>query len=227
MIKFLDGFARIAATFHPDAIEAEAFRMVTLYDREGRGVFYDHRVPSNECLITNAAKLMDARICANIRPVADLDMPGERRGIRHYDVIADPAVVGDMGLGHEKVIVTDRSKSAATRGAAVDRDEFTDLVALADFGCSGFTRVLKILRRQADRNERENARTLADRGPSVYNNVRLKTNILTKRYLIADGTKRPDVASITDGRGRRDYGSFVNEGGHKGYGIKGSPAGRR
>ena len=47
-----------------------------------------------------AAKLVHARIRTDAGTVGDLDVAGERRGIRHDDLVAKLAVVCDVGLRH-------------------------------------------------------------------------------------------------------------------------------
>src|SRR5687767_3412132 len=102
-MKFLDGLFRIPSTLHPDAVQTVALRVISLDDGKRRGVLYDHRVSTNERLVSDAAKLMYAGVCTDIRTVGDLDVAGERRGIRHDDFASDPAVVCNVRLRHQEI----------------------------------------------------------------------------------------------------------------------------
>ena len=70
--------------------------------------------------------------------------------IGHDHAVADQAVVSNVGLGHDQAVVADFGEHAAAGSAAVNGDEFTYLVALADVRFGGLAFVLQILRRQSD-----------------------------------------------------------------------------
>ena len=81
--------------------------MVALDYGERRSVFYNDGVPADECLAADAAELVHAGVCSDIGAVGDLDVAGKCRGVGHYHFFSDPAVVGDVSLGHQQVVVAD------------------------------------------------------------------------------------------------------------------------
>src|ERR1051326_8000693 len=62
---------------------------------------------------------MHSGIGADVRPVIDGDMTGQRGGVSHNHVIADQTVMRDMHLGHQEAIVANLRNSSTTGGAAV------------------------------------------------------------------------------------------------------------
>ena len=75
-------------------------------------------------------------------------MTGKRGCVGHDHVVAEPAVVSDMGLGHDQAIVTDLGEHAAACSPAMNCDEFTNLISFADSGLRRLALVLQILRAQ-------------------------------------------------------------------------------
>ena len=53
-------------------------------------------------------------------PVLHPYMPTEGRRIGQDDVVADPAVVGHMGIGHEEIVIADAGLDRILHGAAVN-----------------------------------------------------------------------------------------------------------
>ena len=93
-----------------------------------------------------------------------VDVPGQRRGVAEDRVAADVAVVRDVGVGHQQVVVADAGDAAAARGAAMDGHELADDVAVADDDPRRLAAELQILRDQADRGHREDLVAVADLG---------------------------------------------------------------
>ena len=68
-------------------------------------------------------------------------------------MVADLAVVRDVHVGQQPVVVADAGDAAAVAGAAVDGDEFADQVAVADDQLGALAGELLVLRRAAERGE--------------------------------------------------------------------------
>ena len=64
------------------------------------------------------AMLLDGRQAAQDRVFADLDMAAERGVVDHDDVVADDAVMGNMGADHQEA----RFRSSSCRGRGRCRD---------------------------------------------------------------------------------------------------------
>ena len=67
--------------------------------------------------------------------VADRNMPGECRGVRHDDLVAQMAIMRDVDVGHEKIMVADRRLSSAEDGASIDGDVFAQNIIIPDLYC--------------------------------------------------------------------------------------------
>ena len=101
-------------------------------------------------MAADAAELVDAAGCADYRPILDDHVAGEGHGVGKHGVTADSDVVGHVDIGHQEIVVADGGDHSAAFGAAVDSDEFADLVAMADSGLGTLAVILQILRRDAD-----------------------------------------------------------------------------
>src|SRR5690625_2483381 len=76
-----------------------------------------------------------------------------------------------MAIGHDPVVIANASHPAALLRAAVDRAEFTNQVAIANFQQSGFALILFILRVFAYGRKLENAVATANAGRPSYHNM--------------------------------------------------------
>src|SRR5690606_28031187 len=85
----------------------------------------------------------------NDRAVANFDMPAQHGIVSHGDIVANVAVMRDMGLHHEQAIVADGGLAAARVRAAMHRHAFADDVAAADLQRRASALVLEVLRRAA------------------------------------------------------------------------------
>ena len=65
--------------------------------------------------------------------IADLDMPRKARAIGKHRMIGDMAIMGDMHIGHEQIIVAYARHPATAGGAAMDRALLPKHVTVADF----------------------------------------------------------------------------------------------
>ena len=70
-------------------------------------------------------------------------------------MVADDAIMRDMGVGHDQRVAANASQSAALDGAAVDGDKLANLVVVANLEARRFTGVSDVLRRHADRSRKE------------------------------------------------------------------------
>src|SRR5258708_10272152 len=113
-------------------------------------------------MCSNAHEMMHRTQRADTGPVFDGDVSTESCGVGHDDVAADLAIVCDVSVGHDQVVIADLGEAPALYGAAIDGDELTNLVVVADFQAGRLAGVGQILWRQADRREGEEAVICAD-----------------------------------------------------------------
>ena len=82
------------------------------------------------------------------------------------------AVVRDVHVGHDPVVVADAGRAGVLDGAGVDRAELADRVAVADHELGVLAGVLLVLRRAADRVELPDPVVAADRRAALDHAVR-------------------------------------------------------
>ena len=102
----------------------------------------------------------------------DLHMSPQGRGIGHDDMVPENTVMGNMGIGHKKIVAADGRYPASRRGTSMNGNIFADLIVVADNKFGWFTLIVQILRRAAHRGKRADNITAADRGVSSQNGMR-------------------------------------------------------
>lgn len=122
-------------------------------------------------------------------------MARQRSLVDHNDAAADVAVVRDMAVGHQKVIIT-QDGGRAGFGAAVNGHKFTDLIAAADAGESRLIFKGKVL------------------GGMTYDAVHMDVIVITQLSSGTDVDAGPEAVSgaqndiILNNDLRTDFGSF-------------------
>src|SRR3954468_1315781 len=91
-------------------------------------------------------------------------MAAEHRAVGEGDVVADPAVVADVRIGHQKAAVADARDFAVVLRAGADRHALADLAIAADVEPRGAAAVAGRLRWGAERGKRIDDGLLSDRG---------------------------------------------------------------
>ena len=95
------------------------FRCVAGGNNKWRNVFQANRTNSGYGVGAHLAKLVYQGKSSQYRVVSHANMACQTRAIGEYGVVAHLAIVGNMGIGHDKIIVTDnRSRSALRRAPA-------------------------------------------------------------------------------------------------------------
>ena len=116
----------------PDADIVEAAHGVGLIDQgEGHDILADGGEPPDHRPPADTHELMDRTVARDEGVIADLDMAGQQRPVADHHIVANHAVVGDMGGGHEEAVVADSGRAARLFGA-VDGHELPDRIVVAD-----------------------------------------------------------------------------------------------
>ena len=165
--------------------------MISLNDGKRHRVFDDDRITADKGFETDTAELVNARIRADIGAVVNLDVTGERRGVCHYNLVSQKAIVRDVRLRHQQISVADLGQTAAALRAAMNGDEFADVISIADFNACRFAAVFQILRRKSDGNERENFIVIADLRIAVNDDVRFEPVIFAQNDFSPTVEKAP------------------------------------
>src|SRR5262249_6874524 len=121
-------------------------------------------------------------------------------------IVADVAVVADMGADHEKPAIADASGAAAVLGPKIHGHVLADIATGTDLEPGRSAAVLDRLRRRAERSERIDLGARTDRGVAGY------VHMGTERAPLADGDVRTDHAIGADRHLRPDRRSVGNAG---------------
>src|SRR5690606_794533 len=113
-----------------------------------------------------------------------------------HAVVADHAVVRDVGVGQQPVVIADPGRAAAARGPAVDGDEFAHGVARADHQLDRLPRVLLVLRLTADRRVPDDAVVGADPGRAMDRAMRADLGVGADFDIRADVAEGPHPDTV-------------------------------
>ena len=137
-------------------------------------------------------------------------MSGERGIIGEDHAVTDPAVMGDMHIGHERAFAADTGDAtaadrAATKGAALAND-----IAIADLKASGLACVLKVLWRLADGTELEYLVIGTDACRAIDHHVRADPGAVADLHIRSDDGECADLHALTNFRAWIDDGLRVD-----------------
>ena len=99
----------------------------------------------------DVAELVNLRETAEDRPVTDGHVPGQAGVVAHDDVIAEVAIVGDVHVGHDPVVIADARAAATFASPSIKSAILANDVPRADLKSGLFASELFVLRRPADR----------------------------------------------------------------------------
>jgi hypothetical protein len=126
---------------------------------------------------------MDGGKTAECRMILDSDMACERCVINEDDVVADLAIMRDMGAGEEKTMAPHAGYMTAAFGAAIHGDMLTNRVVTANHKPALLASILPILRRSAKDREGVNFAAVSNFGPPADDRMRVNLNRCTKRHI--------------------------------------------
>src|SRR5205814_8132290 len=102
---------------------------------------------------SHAAELMHAGKGSDCRVVFNRDVARKRRRVRHDDVAAEHAVVPNMRVRHQKIVISDSRVAATALCAAMDIHVLAKNVVMADREECFLAFELEILGLQPDGSE--------------------------------------------------------------------------
>ncbi len=132
--------------------------------------------------------------------------------VGHDDVIADDAIMGDVGADHEQAIVADTGFHAVALGARVHGDVFADLVAGADDQNRLLALIFQVLRPRSDRGKRKDRGFRPDRRPAINDHMGMELNAIAQADLRADHAIGADAHFVAQCSLRRDNRRGMNIG---------------
>ena len=100
--------------------------------------------------------------------------------------------MGDMHIGHQKVLGADGGRPTALYRRAIDRDIFPKNVVIADDDLGRFALIAEMLGRAADRDKGMQFAPRTDLRPAIDCDMRNNPRSRSDRDMFANHTKRPD-----------------------------------
>src|SRR5690606_20925995 len=140
-----DRFGVEAAPAQAFGIDADRTEWIARADEIRRNVLTNGAGAAYHGVRPDAYKLAYRRQAAQDRPVADMDMAGQLHAIGNDGMVAHLAIMGDMHIGHDPVVVAEPRHAYVLGGAGIDGDIFAHHVAVADFKARGFARIFFVL----------------------------------------------------------------------------------
>ena len=200
-----DGFRREAGAFQSDLVDAADFGGVAVGDEERGEVLHELGAAAGDGVAADAAELVDGGEPAEDGVVADFDVSSQGAVVGKDDMIADHAVVGDVRVG-EKVPAAADDGFRAGQGAAVDRAEFAEGIAVADFEVGRFAGVFEVLCFLSDGGVGKKEIAAADGGRAHHGDVVLEFGVFAD-----DGVGSDDAVGADAGAGM-DFGRRIDDG---------------
>ena len=209
-------FGGKAVAAHAFAVKSGRFGAVAGGHEIWRHIFVYARGKGGHGVIADAAELEHQRVAAQHDIIADFHMPRQAGIVGKNGVAADYAVVREMAVSHNPVIVADARFADAGYRAGVERSKFADGVAVADNQPRGFAAVFFVLRLCAQTGKLENAVVFADLGMPFNHGVRADFGVRANLDVFADNAVRThgnaavQLCFGVDDGGGVDSGHFVS-----------------
>jgi hypothetical protein len=163
-------------------------------------------------MAADRAELVTRAAAPDYRVILKMHVSGELNRIRAYDVIAENNTMGRMTVSHEKAVAADDGL-LAVGGAEMDRGEFADHRAVADFDerNAPFT-VFEILRLHADAGVGVDFASLAYRRVAVDDRALLDDRAAPDPDILSDACVGTHFDICAENGSVCDYGGMVNFG---------------
>src|SRR5690606_12551924 len=181
-----DGLGTETPTAHAFEIHAARRCRIAKHRNKGRYILADSGAHAGKAEGADMAVLVHQRIAGKDRPIADMHVTGKRRVVDQNAVVGNDAVMANMCIGHDQVVITDGGFSTVLHGAPVDGHPFPDHVVIADHQTRRLTLVFEIRRILTYR------RKLVDAVVSTYTSRPLDDYVGCNHRTLADLDVRAD-----------------------------------
>src|SRR5450830_10021 len=168
----VDLLAREAAPLQAFDIDAVGLGRIPVEQHEGRHVLRQAGAHADKGVGADLAELVHVGVAAHDDPVADLHVPGHLGIVREDCVAAHHAVVRQVDVGRNPVVVAQLRHALVLHRAQVEGAEFAHRVAVAHFQAGRLAVPLLVLRWRADRRELEELVVAADGRMAFDDDVR-------------------------------------------------------
>jgi hypothetical protein len=124
-------------------------------------------------------------------PIANLNVSSQRSAVGEYYIVTDDAVVCDMRVRHEEIVVTDSRDARVLHGAAIDRATLSKHVSVANLEACGLAIVFLVLRRIANGSKLKKPVVGSDSRRTIDDHVRTDDGARTDLHVRADDAEGP------------------------------------
>src|SRR5690606_37768208 len=121
-----------ATSLQPDRVDAASFRRRAADNQVGGHIIADMGHAADHRVGPDLEELVDASVSAQQRPVTHFHVARDADVVGKYRMVADHAVVGNMDVRHQQVVVTDARVSAAKASAPVQGAASADDIVRTD-----------------------------------------------------------------------------------------------
>ena len=157
-------------------------------------------------VLANLGELVHQRKTAEYGMTMELHMSRQGSAVRHDDMIANDAIVRDMGIGHKQVVAAYLGDALVLLGAAMQGRKLANRIAVAYFEPSDFVGVLFVLWVFTNGRKLINPVLLADSSRTFYDDM--GTDYCPRSYLYAS----PDKTIRTNLNIALDFSAAINDG---------------
>ena len=141
-----DLLRRETTTLEAFAINAGRHRAIARSRHKRRHVLTDSSRKGSHGVRTDMAKLMHRGEATQEYPVAQMHVPRQGCIIGQDDIVAELAIMGDVHISHDPIIVTDACHAGILGCAQIEGNKFADGIAVTDFQPGWLTSVFFVLR---------------------------------------------------------------------------------
>lgn len=128
----MNGFPAKATPLQSHDIQASEMRVISNSGCIGNDIACHSSAAADECVLANAAVLMNRAVSAQKGDIANMNMSANSGAVRKDDLVADSAVMRDMGACHKKSVVAHARHAAAGDGAPMHGDVLSDDIVTTD-----------------------------------------------------------------------------------------------
>ena len=188
-----NGFRRKSTPLHAFTVYAMRLGCVARGGNVWRQVLEQDGSHCGDSMRSDRDVLVHDRETAQDRVVPDADVAGKLCVVGEDRIVANLAVVREVHVGHDPVVVAQAGDGGILRGSAIERAELSDGVAVAYLHRSGLAGIFLVLGRGPNRAERKNPVVRANSGSPVDHNMRSHVGVGAQFHFPADDRIWPDA----------------------------------
>src|SRR5690606_34068248 len=136
-----DGLGAVAASAQAFGVDAHRSERIARPDQIRRDILADGAGAAYHGVRAYARKLMYGGQSTQNRPVADMNVAGKLHTVGNDGMVAYLAIVGDVRISHDPVVIAQAGNTYILRRACIDGDVFPYGVTVADLEPRGLTRI--------------------------------------------------------------------------------------